>query len=61
MSDFQLVWPTFMLACIGFALTAAVYLCFFKGAWLRSRSKYASALEQVRAGNATEDELQRVG
>lgn len=47
-SDWQTVWPTFMLAAIGAVLVVCFYLVFMFGAKLRARSKYASNLERIR-------------
>lgn len=47
--DYQTVWPTVILAGIGFVLVIAVYAVFYKGKWLRNRSPYATQLEGERA------------
>lgn len=46
---YQLTWPTVILGGIGVCLAIPVYVFYWKGAWFRTRSKYAMQLEAERA------------
>lgn len=48
-TKWQLPLPSFILAAIAVPLAIAPYVFYFKGAYFRNRSKYASALAEKRA------------
>ncbi len=46
-----LQWGTTLLAFLGLLLLPPIYFIYFKGAWLRERSKFAQSLASERKAN----------
>lgn len=49
----NLEYGSLVLACLAFLVTIPIYIFYFKGAWFRERSKFASTLQSTQASKGT--------
>ena len=49
-AKFKLEWPTTILACLAIIVTVPIYIFYWKGPWVRERSKFAQTLASDRKG-----------
>lgn len=45
---YQLEYPSTVLACIAFVVTIPIYVFYWKGPWIREKSKFAQTLASDR-------------
>ena len=61
-AKYKLEWPSTILACLAIIVTIPIYIFYWKGPYIRERSKFAQTLasdKQAQGGEMVEDEGQK--